>query len=81
MYLFQIAGRNDTIRIQDNHDLSFRITYPLIASQARAWILYIEIANPQAVILGIDYGLTRYRRTVVHYDNLKMYICLPGKTV
>ena len=36
VYLFQIAGRNDTIRIQDNHDLSFRITYPLIASQARA---------------------------------------------
>jgi len=28
-----------------------------------------------------NYGLTRYRRTVVHYDNLKMYICLPGKAV
>ena len=37
VYLFQIAGRNDTIRIQDNHDLSFRITYPLMRYKVDAF--------------------------------------------
>ena len=81
LYDFQIVVGNDDIRIQDDEILALATFGTIIARWPWARVRFEKVIQGQKVGIFLANGVASLRRTVLHYNDLKIHEGLPTKAL